>query len=48
MQKGRLPTLNKPNLPHQNGKWVALCLAFSAPRSALGIVELRLRKPEEK
>ena len=22
--------LGKPNLPHQNGKWVALCLAFSA------------------
>lgn len=60
--------LGKPNLPHQNGKWVALCLAFSAlgkqmtglpidfqiqqqsranaefdgPRSALGVVPLRL------
>jgi hypothetical protein len=22
--------LGKPNLPHQNAKWVALCLAFSA------------------
>jgi hypothetical protein len=22
--------LGKPNLPHQSGKWVALCLAFSA------------------
>lgn len=22
--------LGKPNLPHHNGKWVALCLAFSA------------------
>lgn len=22
--------LGKPNLPHQNGKWVAFCLAFSA------------------
>jgi len=22
--------LGKPNLPRQNGKWVALCLAFSA------------------
>src|SRR5262249_48131802 len=22
--------LGKPNMPHHNGKWVALCLAFSA------------------
>lgn len=22
--------LGKPNLPHHNGKWVALCMAFSA------------------
>jgi hypothetical protein len=62
--------LGKPNLAHQNGKWVALCLAFSAlgkqmtglpidfqiqqrtraneefnqPRSALGVIELRVKK----
>lgn len=65
--------LGKANLPHQNGKWVALCLAFSAlgkqmtglpidfqiqqqtrankeyphPRSALGVVDLRIRKFEK-
>lgn len=22
--------LGKPNMPYRNGKWVALCLAFSA------------------
>ncbi len=64
--------LGKPNLARHNGKWIALCMAFSAlgkqitglpidfqiqqqtraneefpkcPRSALGVVALRLSNP---